>query len=296
MEWLERLNSAMDYLEANIGEFSVNYAAQIACCSPFHFQRMFSYLAEVPLSEYIRRRKMTRAAADLATGSEKIIDLALRYGYESPTAFNRAFQSVHGVAPSAARQDGVTLKAYPPISFKIVIRGEEAMDYRIEKKDAFGIVGYAKHFTMNVEENFAAVPAFWGEAVQSGNFAKLFPLMASEPQGILGVSACMSGENFDYYIAVASEKEPPAGMERYEVPACTWAVFPCTGPMPFAIQTLQKRIVSEWLPASGYEYASAPDIEVYFEGDQQSPDYRSEVWLPVQKSTGDGTARLPWSK
>lgn len=296
MEWLERLNSAMDYLEANIGEFDLSRAAQIACCSPFHFQRMFSYLAEVPLSEYIRRRKMTRAAADLATGQEKIIDLALQYGYDSPTAFNRAFQSVHGVAPSAARQDGVTLKAYPPISFKIVIRGEEAMDYRTLKKDAFRIVGYAKRLKLSIEENFAAVPLFWGETMQSGNIMKLFPLMAEEPKGILGVSTCMEGENFDYYIAVVSEKEPLPGMTCYEVPACTWAVFPCVGPMPAAIQTLQKRIVSEWLPASGYEYANAPDIEVYFEGDQQSPDYRCEVWLPVQKSTGDGAARLPWSK
>ncbi len=297
MEWLERLNSAMDYLEANIGDFSVNYAAQIACCSPFHFQRMFSYLAEVPLSEYIRRRKMTRAACDLATGQEKIIDLALRYGYDSPTAFNRAFQSVHGVAPSTARQDGITLKAYPPISFKIVIRGEEAMDYRIEKKDAFHIVGYAKHFKINIEENFAAVPQFWGETVQSGNFMKLFPLMAKEPKGVLGVSTCMNGEDFDYYIAVASDCDPAAGMESYQVPACTWAVFPCVGPMPSAIQSLQKRIVAEWLPTSGYEYANAPDIEVYFEGDQGAPDYRCEVWLPVQKSTGkEGKANLPWAK
>ena len=93
------------------------------------------------------------------------------------------------------------------------------MDYRIEKKEAFWIVGYAKHFTMNVEENFAAVPQFWGETMQSGNFAKLFPLMAGEPQGILGVSACMNGEDFDYYIAVVSDKAPEAGMERFEVPA-----------------------------------------------------------------------------
>ncbi|HWQ51726.1 MAG TPA: GyrI-like domain-containing protein [Terriglobales bacterium] len=291
MEWLERLNGAMTYLEANIAEFDLARAAQLACCSPFHFQRMFSYLAEVPLSEYIRRRKMSRAAADLAGGNEKIVDLALKYGYDSPTAFNRAFQSVHGVAPSTARQDGITLKAYPPISFKIVIRGEEAMDYRIEKKEAFRIVGFAKHFQMNLEESFAKVPKFWAETVQNGNFMKLFPLMAREPAAILGVSMCMNGEDFDYYIAVASDCEPPEGMASALVPACAWAVFPCVGAMPQAIQTLQKRIVAEWLPASGYEYANAPDIEVYFEGDQTAPDYRCEVWLPVQKS-----ALLPRSK
>lgn len=142
MEWLGRLNAAIAYLEENLeDEIELARMAQIACCSPFHFQRMFSYLAEVPLSEYIRRRKMTRAAADLQKGSARIIDIALKYGYDSPTAFNRAFQSVHGLAPSEARKPGAILKAYLPISFKITIKGEAEMNYRIEKRDAFRIIG-----------------------------------------------------------------------------------------------------------------------------------------------------------
>ena len=177
MEWLERLNQAMTYLEAHIEQVDISRAAQIACCSPFHFQRMFSYLAEVPLSEYIRRRRMTRAAFDLQNGAERIIDIALKYGYDSPTAFNRAFQSVHGIAPSTARLRGAPLKAYPPISFAITIKGEAEMNYRIENRDAFRIVGFKAHYEMNVEENFAQIPQFWLQTVQSGAFLKLFPLM-----------------------------------------------------------------------------------------------------------------------
>jgi AraC family transcriptional regulator len=284
MEWLNRLNAAIAYLEEHLeDEIDLTRMAQIACCSPFHFQRMFSYLAEVPLGEYVRRRKMTRAAADLQKEGVRIIDIALKYGYASPTAFNRAFQGIHGVSPSEARKSGAALKAYLPISFKVTIKGEAEMDYRIEKRDAFRIVGVKAHYALNVEENFAQIPIFWANTVQSGKLAQILGLLNQEPGGLLGVSCCMNGQDFDYYIAAASDMAVPEGLEEYTVPACTWAIFTCIGPMPSAIQTLQKRIVTEWLPNSGYEYANAPDIEVYFEGNQQAEDYRCEVWLPVEK-------------
>ncbi len=284
MEWLDCLNKAVAYMEAHLEDgIDMERVAQIACCSPFHFQRMFSYIADLPLSEYIRRRKMTRAVYDLQNGNEKIIEIALKYGYESPTAFNRAFQSVHGVAPSAARVHGVKLKAYPPISFKITIKGEAEMNYRIEKKGAFKVVGVKQHFAMSIEDSFANVPLFWQTTAQSGAIPKLCSLMNREPYGVLGVSTCMNGKDFDYYIAVATQSETPEAFVDYVVPECTWAIFECVGPMPAAIQTLQKRIVTEWLPSSGYEYANAPDIEVYFEGNQQAEDYKCEVWLPIVK-------------
>lgn len=284
MEWLERLNAAMEYLEEHLEEETpLAELAQLACCSPFHFQRMFSYLAEVPLSEYIRRRRMTKAAVELQKGGERIIDLALKYGYDSPTAFNRAFQSVHGIAPSEARKPGAVLKAYLPISFKISIKGEAEMNYRIEKKEAFRIVGVKAHYGLNVEENFAQIPEFWARTAQSGAFEQMLSLMNGEPAGVLGVCGSMTSKDFDYYIAVASDRPVPEGMEEYTVPACTWAIFTCVGPMPQAIQALQRRIVGEWLPNSGYDYANAPDIEVYFEGNQQAEDYVCEVWLPVEK-------------
>lgn len=284
MEWISRLNEAVAYIEENLDkEISYDKAAQIACCSTFHFQRMFSYIADVPLSEYIRRRRLTLAAFDLQYGNKRIIDIALKYGYDSPTSFNRAFHNVHGVSPTEARNKGVSLKAFPRISFKITIKGDAEMNYKIVTKEAFKVVGVGEHFSLPVEECFAEVPLFWQKTVQSGVVPDILKLMDQEPYGLLGVSTCMDGQDFDYYIAVATDKETPARMVEYTVPECTWAVFECIGPMPGAIQELQKRIVSEWLSTSGYEYANAPDIEVYFEGDQQAENYRSEVWLPITK-------------
>ncbi len=284
MEWLERLNQSIGYIEDHLsGTVHYEEAARIACCSVFHFQRMFSYIAGIPLSEYIRRRRMTAAAFDLQSSDIKIIDAALKYGYDSPTSFNRAFQSVHGVSPSSARMEGMSLKAFPRISFTISIKGDAEMNYKIETKDSFKIVGVKEHMELNVEENFAQVPLFWQKTVQSGILPEILPLMNQAPLGLLAVSTCMNGKDFDYYIGVATDRPAPEGTVEYRVPASTWAVFECTGPMPQAIQELQKRVVTEWLPTSGYEYADAPDIEVYTEGDQQSPSYKSEVWLPIRK-------------
>ena len=283
MDWLKRLNEAMEYIEKNLeGKPDPEQTAKIACCSVFHFQRMFSYMADMPLSEYVRRRKMTKAAFDLQNG-EKVLDVALKYGYDSPTAFTRAFKAVHGVPPSAAREEGVSLKSYPPICFLITIKGDVQMDYKIIHKDAFKIVGHKRHYAGSVEECFQQVPLFWGEAHANGWIPPLCPLMDGEPMGVLGVSACQKPHDFDYFIAVATNKDTPEGLSEYVVPACTWAVFESVGPMPGAIQALQKRIVTEWLPNSGYEYADAPDIEVYGPGDQSAADYRCEVWLPVVK-------------
>lgn len=284
MEWVERLNQAVNYIEANLrGTIEYDVAARLACCSTFQFQRMFSYIAGVPLSEYIRRRRMTTAAFDLQTTRTKIIDIALQYGYESPTSFNRAFQSVHGISPSAARAEGAALKAFPRISITISIKGDVEMNYKIEQKEAFRIVGVGEGIKMDMEKAFARVPKFWQETIQAGMIPNILGMLNQPPYGLLGVSSSTNSTNFDYYIAVASDKPLPEGMTEFQVPACTWAVFECIGPMPQAIQELQKRIITEWLPTSGYEYADAPDIEVYTEGDQQSPSYRSEVWLPVVK-------------
>ena len=284
MEWLDRGNQSIDYIENNLtGEIDYYEAAKIACCSSFHFQRMFSYIANVSLAEYIRRRRMTAAAFELQNSSIKILDLALKYGYDSPTSFSRAFQNVHGISPSSARNEGVQLKAHPRITFLISIKGEVEMNYRIERKDAFRIVGAKEHMELNVEENLARVPLFWAETYQNGMFMDVCKLSNKEPYGVLGICTCMNGKDFDYYIACATDKSIPEKMFEYQVPASTWAIFECVGPMPTAIQELQKRIVSEWLPTSGYEYADAPDIEVYPEGDTTSPDYKCEVWLPIVK-------------
>ncbi|MBU5308238.1 AraC family transcriptional regulator [Clostridioides mangenotii] len=282
MEWLKNLNEALDYIEDNLkGEIKYNKAAKIACCSTYHFQRMFSYISGTPLSEYIRRRRLTMAAFDLQSG-DKVINVAMRYGYESPTSFNRAFQNIHGISPSAAQKEGVCLKAFPRITFKISIKGVAEMDYKIIKKDAFRIIGVKEKLKNDIESNFETVPKMWREVAKSGTLAELVPLMNKEPLGVLGVSACIGDEvDWEYYIAVSSDKQTPEGMCEYEVPGCTWAVFTGEGPMPTAIQDIEKRAITEWLPTSGYEYGDAPDIEVYLNEDPQNSKF--EVWVPIVK-------------
>ncbi|MCI8898646.1 MAG: AraC family transcriptional regulator, partial [Lachnospiraceae bacterium] len=169
MEWIERLNDAVGYIEEHLTE-EIDYErlGKIACCSSYHFQRMFTYMAGVPLSEYIRRRRMSLAAVDLQSTGIKIIDVAGKYGYNSPTAFNRAFQSVHGIAPSAVKNEGVSVKSFPPVSFKIIVKGVEEMNYRIETKAAFRIVGVSVPLEKDIEKNFAVIPRKWQETAVNG--------------------------------------------------------------------------------------------------------------------------------
>lgn len=279
MEWIDRLNKAINYIEEHLTD-KIDYEelGRIACCSSYHFQRMFTYMAGVPLSEYIRRRKMSLAAVDLQWGN-KIIDVSGKYGYDSPTAFNRAFQSIHGVAPSAVKCEGVSVKSFPPIAFKITVKGVEEMNYRIETKDAFRIIGVSHPLDKEIENNFAVVPQMWQDAVINGTIQKLAGFMNATPIGLLGVSACNDMEQWKYFIAVSSTDDV-AEFEEYIIPAATWAIFRGTGNNQ-GIQELEQRIVTEWLPTSGYEYANAPDIEVYLNPDPQNAEY--EVWIPITK-------------
>ncbi len=281
MDWIDRLNEAVRYIEDNLtGEIEYEKLGQIACCSAYHFQRMFNYIAGVPLSEYIRRRKMSLAAVDIQGGEAKIIDVAAKYGYSSPTAFNRAFQSVHGVSPSAVRGEGVAIKSFPPITIKVTVKGVEEMNYRIETRKAFRIVGKSFPLSREIERNFAEVPQMWQGAVEDGTIEKIVSLMNGEPRGVLGVSVCTDGEEWRYYIAVSSAAEIDDALKEYVVPGCTWAVFPGSGTGK-SIQELEGRIVTEWLPTSGYEFTNGPDIEVYFEPNPENTAY--EVWIPVRK-------------
>ncbi|MDR2888423.1 MAG: AraC family transcriptional regulator [Lachnospiraceae bacterium] len=295
MKWLEQFNDALTYMEDNLdGEISYEEAARRAGSSVYHFQRMFSYLTGVPLSEYLRRRRMTKAAFDLQQGS-KVLEVALRYGYESPTAFNRAFQAVHGSAPSAAYKSDTVLKSFSRIGFQFSIKGEEEMEYRIVKKESFRVVGVREPIQIapltsksgmgkdfdpaDVAESFKRVPLFWQESGQNGKLAQVCGLIEKEPLGLLGISDCTEeGGSSYYYIAAATDRAVPEGMYECVVPACTWAVFSGAG-LPSSIADLQKRIFAEWLPASGYEWDNAPDIEVYLD---DNPEYmKYEVWLPV---------------
>lgn len=280
MEWVERLNQSVNYIEEHLtDEIDYEQLGRIACCSAYHYQRMFTYMSGITLAEYIRRRKMSLAAVDLQGGDEKIIDVAEKYGYRSPTAFNRAFQSFHGTAPSCVKSEGADVKSFSPIVFRIAVKGGREMNYRIETKEAFRIIGVSSPLENEIENNFMVVPKMWQTAAADGTIEKLAEMMDGMPMGLLGVSACNDEEQWKYFIAVSSTQSSDA-FEEYIVPASTWAIFSGTGTNR-SIQELEQRIIAEWLPTSGYEYADAPDIEVYLNPNPQ--DARYEVWIPVTK-------------
>ncbi|WP_094606733.1 hypothetical protein SPSIL_011560 [Sporomusa silvacetica DSM 10669] len=288
MDWLERMGRAMGYIEENLaGEIDFRTAAELACCSVYHFQRMFSFITDVPLSEYIRRRRLTLAAFELQTGDSKIIDLALKYGYDSPVSFTRAFQKLHGITPTSARETGVRLKAYPRLSFHISLRGDKEMNYRIVEKSAFSVLGKALKVSTVNEAQLERIPQFWDELRQNGSIDKLSSRAAAGGQigkNLLGICTEGANDEFVYVIAVENTaRVKETGFETFVIPALTWGVFEAVGPMPNAIQELFKRIYTEFFPAGGYERGNGPDIEVYYEGDIHSPDYRFEVWIPVIK-------------
>ncbi|MCI8890737.1 MAG: AraC family transcriptional regulator [Eubacterium sp.] len=281
MEWIDRLNKTITYIEEHLaGEISYPELAHIACCSTYHFQRMFAYMAGIPLSEYIRRRRMSLAAADLQSGKEKIVDIGMKYGYSSPTAFNRAFQSVHGIAPSIAKKEGTPIKSYPPISFKITVKGAEELKYHLEVKESFRIVGVSFPLDQELEHNFKTVPQMWQNAAVDGTLEKIASLMNQQPMGVLGVSVCNEEEEWRYFIAVSSSVDVDHSFDEYVIPACTWAVFSGTG-TGLSIQELEQRVVTEWLPTSGFEFGNAPDLEVYLNSDPNNMQY--EVWIPIKK-------------
>ena len=284
MEWLKKLGAAIDYIEDNLDkEISYDEAARIACCSPYYFQRVFSYVSGVSLSEYIRRRKMTQAAFELQRTNKKVIDIALKYGYSSPTSFNRAFQNVHGITPTAAKTMGSILQAYPSIQFRVEITGGNAMAYHIVEKQPLHIVGIRIPLVCDMEENLRVVPDFWKAALQGNQFSEIYKLSNQEPDGILGISVYESPKEIYYYIGVAANASAPAGMYEYEIPAATWVIFENNGRFKEDVQSVFRRFYMEWLPFSGYKYAELPDIEVYPICDSQPVHGDSEVWIAIRK-------------
>lgn len=284
MIWLKNLSNAIEYIENNLDkEISYDKAARIACCSTYYFQRMFSYVADVSLSEYIRRRRMTQAAFELQRTDNKVIDVAFKYSYTSPTSFNRAFQNVHGITPAAAKNIGSTLNAYPAITFSVKVTGGSAMSYHIAEKEAMRIVGIRTPLVEDMEENQKNVPVFWNRTLRGKQLSRICQLSNKVLQGILGVSVYQNPDVFFYGIAAVTDKPVPEGMFEYEIPAATWVVFENDGHFKENVQSVFRRFYTEWLSFSGYEYAGLPDIEVYPICEGRPINGHSEVWIAVKK-------------
>ena len=280
MNWVETLNKAIDYIEDNLlDDLTPSQIAEQIHISNSHLQRGFTSLAGLTIGEYIRNRRLSLAGHELSKNDAKVIDIGIKYGYETSESFSKAFSRYHGVAPSAAKQNSTALKSYSRLTIKIIMEGGSVMDYRIEEKEAFEVVAKVK--TIEAEEGDSTkIPAFWGEYFAAGLDKKVIP--------VLGVCGEMSEESKEFRYGIGDfmkeDQEVPEGFEVWKAPKSTWAVFKCVGPMPAAIQEMWKRIYSEWLPQAKYEIISTTiDFELYTDGDTSSPDYVSEIWLPIKK-------------
>ncbi|BCB02679.1 AraC family transcriptional regulator [Bacillus sp. KH172YL63] len=284
MEMLNRMNDCIQYIEDNLeGDIRMEELARLSLSSKFHFQRLFSLVTGCTVAEYIRKRRLTRAAQDLLNTDAKVIDVAFTYGYETPESFSKAFRRAHGVSPSQVRAPGTSLKAFPRISFQIQLKGEVEMNYKIVDKEAFQVIGKGKRVSTRDGENLTDIPAFWGEVNSSGLDRKICEAAGTEE--MLGI--CMEfdhpNEAFTYFIGAGKKGSGDPSLVVKEIPAATWAVFESVGPMPNAIQAVWKRIFSEWFPSTGYEHAGGPEFELYPPGNPNSKDYRCEVWVPIVK-------------
>ncbi|WNS46490.1 AraC family transcriptional regulator [Paenibacillus sp. MMS20-IR301] len=285
MEWLIRMKNALDYMESNITEpLRIEEVAEVAFSSPFHFQRMFSMLTGVTVADYIRKRRLTLAAQELAVSKIRVLDVALKYGYDSPESFAKAFRKAHGITPSAAREPGVQLKAFPRLSFHLSLKGDQEMDYKIVNKEAFTVIGKSMEVTTREGENFRRIPQFWDECNADGTSDHLIELGPGNDW--LGICMCMDmqAEMLTYWIGVEGTPETdPQGYETAVIPAATWAVFKSEGALPDSIQGVWQRIYQEWFPGTGYEHSGGPEFELYPPGDVSAEDYSCEIWIPVRK-------------
>jgi len=293
MELLDKMNRAIEYMESNItNRIDYEKVANEIGYSVHHFQRMFSFITDISMVEYVRRRRMTMSAFELQNSPMKVIDIALKYGYESPEAFARAFQNLHGITPTAARSKGISLKAYPRISFQISIKGVSEMKYRIETREAFQVYGIERIFDMNYDENLREIPKFWDEVQNNRECDKLAESTGNlNNQGELcPVNAICDyrqtgGTTFPYMIcALKIDKSDTTGYKIVDIPSATWAIFTSDeyelNDISNAFQDLNKRVHTEWLPTSTYKKLEGYDLEMYYEKDN-GKGY-CESWIRVE--------------
>ncbi|MFK0130480.1 GyrI-like domain-containing protein [Streptomyces rubiginosohelvolus] len=286
---LERLNDAMEHIEAHLGErIEAADLARIAMTSEYHFRRMFSALAGLPLSEYIRRRRMTVAGAEVLGGRDRsLLDVAMRYGYDTGEGFARAFRAVHGIGPGEARRTGAALRSQQRLTFRLVVEGSSAMRYSLVEKNAFRVVGKKARVPLIHEGPNPAIAEFI-RGIGREELDRIAALSDQKPAGIVGVSDQLDpsraeGTELDYYHGVVSAAEPPEDLDALDVPAGTWAVFESEGEFPQALQYLWRDVFTQWFPSNPYASRPGPEIlRVRLTEDGKRAE--AELWIPVERS------------
>lgn len=282
MEWDESISRAINYIENHItGELTITNIAKHANISPYYFQKGFSMICGLTVGEYIKKRRLTLAGSEIFSTNEKIIDIALKYGYDSPDSFTKAFFRFHGVTPTAVRREKATIRSFAPLKIKLTLVGGYTMDYKIVKKASFTVVGVStifKYETANKD-----IPRFWQKFNMSGKNEQIASMYG------ISIDKDMHGNEFEYLIAdnYSPLKEIPAGFTTRVIPEYTWAIFPCKGAK--SMYDIHRRVFTEWLPQNkDYEIATGYNIEMYsnpldYAKGVEDKNYYSEIWIPVKK-------------
>ncbi|MFJ7637600.1 effector binding domain-containing protein [Peribacillus sp. NPDC097225] len=287
MGWVESIQKALDYIEEHlIDDLTIENISSQANASAFHFQRTFTILTDISVGEYIRRRRLTLAAQELVSTNGKVIDVAYKYGYDTPEAFSKAFRRQHGIPPSEARKYMGKLTFYERLVIQVLLKGAEPMKYNIVERDSFRVVGIKREFSLENEENLIGIPKLWDEVNSGGTSNRLGKLNNGRIKGLLGI--CVDSpederNSIDYWVATEYDGSVPKDYSGLTIPASKWVVFEVNGPMPEAMQKVWKHIFSEWFPASGHEHAGTPEMEVYVEDDASAANYYSEIWIPIKR-------------
>ena len=294
MEWLTGIRSAIDFIENNLeNDISVQDVADKVFISPIFLQRGFSLMTGFSVGEYIRNRRLYQAALDLVNTEDLVIVIAYRYCYETPESFTKAFSRFHGVTPSQVR-NSTPFKPFLPIKINLTVQGGNNMDYKITSKAGFKVIGFQKVF--DSETSYAEIPKFWDEIcgkyannVWAGNApANAFEkAVADNNIGEYGICIDdIGGSKFRYLIAGKYEGgDVPEGMEVFEFPVGDWAVFDIFGPCPGALQSVNTKIFTEWLPGNPeYEISGNANVEWYdCMSKPNDKNYHSAIWIPVKK-------------
>lgn len=295
MEWVQGIRESIKYMEAHLLEpINADDVAHQVGISSIYLQKGFKIMTDYSMAEYMRNRRLYLAALDVLSNQQKVIDLAYKYGYDTPESFTKAFSRFHGVAPMQLRKEPSRMQTFLPLKIVVSIQGGNDMDFVVEKMNGFKVIGFEKDF--GFDNSYKEIPEFWNE--WSAKYCQ--PLMAKEkPENEVEetICNCCVGEfgvciddmgdqgKFRYMIAGKyTQGEVPEGMTVYEFPDMEWAKFKCTGPMPGALQSVNTKIFQEWLPNNQeYEIAMGANIEWYSNGDMSSTDYESGIWIPVKQ-------------
>ena len=282
MDWNETVREAAAFIEDNLTvDLAAKDIADHIHYSPFYFQRIFRDACGMSVGEYVRRRRLSCAAVELARTDIRILDLAVKYGYDSPDSFTRAFSRYHGSTPSEVRNGQATVKDHPQLQTGYRNKGDMEMEYRLEKKQAFKVMGVSKNY--DFEDSMEKIPMFWDEVMDAPEGTPVW--------GMYGIcfDTPLEGDKFRYMIAdgLDAETAEAKDLEVLEIPEYTWVVVPCIGSIPEALQAKSREIFSQWLPASDFEPAGDFNIEYYsdaseYELDTKDPGYYTEIWIPVK--------------